>query len=48
MDAELLSNPGFWIAIGLTAAAWAFGSLLKRAAKQGKRAAKEGEGERAS
>lgn len=34
MDTELLTNPGFWIAIVLVAAAWWFGSLLKQADKR--------------
>lgn len=34
MNTELLTNPGFWIAIVLVAAAWWFGSLLKQAGKR--------------
>lgn len=34
MDTDLLTNPGFWIAILLVALAWGFGSVLKRAGKR--------------
>ncbi len=31
MDADLFTNPGFWVAIALVAVAWGFGSMLRRA-----------------
>jgi len=40
MEADLLTNPGFWIAIAMVALAWAFGTMLKRAGSARKQTGK--------
>lgn len=33
VDSDLFSNAGFWVAVALVGAAWAFGSMLRRAGR---------------